>query len=218
MKGGLRGVFAALMCGALALSAPAVRAAGEEDYAAGMQSYQAQDFIGAMKPLQKAVDVGNTDAMVLLGRILDWGEEDERAVALYRRAAELGNPEGMVLYAVMLSSGDGVKKDAMAARTWVLKAVDADYEDAVNMMAMAHLKGDLGFTEADANSPEALAWMQRSAKQDYLPAIDALVFAYQKGGILGVEKNPALAAEYQKQAYRVRDIDPNADKKRKRRR
>ncbi|NJD25962.1 MAG: sel1 repeat family protein [Betaproteobacteria bacterium] len=206
------------MLGSLVLSSAPVRAAGEADYEAGKKSYLSEDFVGAMPKLQKAADAGHTGAMVLLGRILNWGTEDARAADLYRKAAELGDPEGMVMYAVVLSAGEGVKKDPLAARNWALKAAEGGYADAINMVAVAYIKGDFGFSEADSSSPEALAWVERSAKQDYLPAVDALTLAYRTGGSLGVEKDPARAAEYEKQGNRLRDIDPSTVKKRKQRR
>jgi TPR repeat protein len=208
------GLYAVLAAVAVLFSV-SVRADAEADYQAGYKSYQAQDFVGAMTPLRKAADAGHVGAMVLLGRVLDYAEENEQAAALYRKAAERGDPEGMVLYGVMLSNGDGVKQDVESARKWVLKAADTGYEDAVNMIAVAYLKGELGYTEADETSPEALAWVQKSAKLDFLPSVDALVLAYRQGGVLGVGKDPALAAEYEAQANRLRNIDPSKVKKRK---
>lgn len=218
MEFGLRAPCLALMLAVFVLSSAPARAAGEADYEAGLNSYRSEDFVGAMPKLQKAADAGHTGAMILLGRILNWGTEDVRAAALYRKAAELGDPEGMVMYAVVLAAGEGVKKDPLEARSWALKAADVGYEDAINMVAVAYIKGDLGYSEADSNSPEALAWVERSAKQDYLPAVDALTLAYRTGGALGVEKDPLRAAEYEKQGNRLRNIDPSATKKRKVRR
>lgn len=190
-------------------------AAPDDDYAAALKSYQAGDVVGAMPGLRKAANGGHAKAQVLLAELLDRSEFDEEAVGYYRKAAEQGDADGMFGYAVMLAAGEGLKKkDPLEARRWFLRAAEAGHAQATNVLAQAYLKGELGFVDADRESPEALRWIERAALNDYLPAIDALSEAYRTGRGLPVAADEKLAAEFLARSNRLRGIDP-AKKKRK---
>ena len=79
------------------------------------------------------------------------------------------------------------------------------------------MKVELGFTEAERNTPDALTWAKRAADNDYLPAIDALAAAYGSGNAFGVQVDRALSERYQAQANRIRSLDPGKGKKKQRR-
>ncbi|HEY9193978.1 MAG TPA: hypothetical protein VIO81_14005 [Methyloversatilis sp.] len=81
------------------------------------------------------------------------------------------------------------------------------------MVAQAYMKAELGVTETDRNSPEALRWIELAARNDYLPAVDALADAYLTGNGLPVAANAQRSADYVAQANRLRDIDPNKKKR-----
>lgn len=188
-----------------------------EDYAAGLKSFQDGDVVGAMAPLRTASNAGHTKAQVLLAEILDRSEFDEDAAALYRKAAELGDADGMFGLGAMTAAGEGVKKDLGEARRWIQKAAEMGHKQAISVMAQAYLKGELGLTEAERASPAAFQWVKLAAENDYLPAIDALVAAYASGNALGVAQNRALSEEYQAQANKIRNIVPGKTKKKPRR-
>jgi len=118
---------------------------------------------------------------------------------------------------VMTAAGEGTKKELLLGREWILKAAEKGLVMAVNVVAQAYLRGDLGYTEADRNTQEALNWLKLAATNEYLPAIDALVAAYSTGTGLPVEVDRVLAEQYQAQANRIRNIDPNKAKKKQRR-
>lgn len=204
-----------LLAGMLAFSG-LLLAGGNEDYETGLKLYQEGDMASAIAPLRKAVDAGDVKAMVLLASILDISEFNEDAVELYRKAANMGEPEGMFGLATMIGSGEGAKKDLLEARRWFEKAAGLGHEQSIRVLAMAYLNGDLGLTEADRNTPEALKWVQQAAKGNFLPAIDALVEAYETGGMLGVSADAKLSDEYLAQANKIRHIDPHKGKKKKR--
>lgn len=211
---GSRRWLSILLAGMLAFSG-ALLAADNEDYDLGFKRYQEGDVVGAMTPLRKAANAGHIKAMVLLAQILDASEFDEDAVGLFRQAAELGDPDGMFGLGAMTASGEGLKKkDPEAGRAWILKAAELGHVQAINVMAQSYLKAEMGLTEADRNTPEALRWVQLAAKNDYLPAVDALAEAYRTGGILGISANAALADEYWAQANKIRHIEPGKGKKR----
>lgn len=205
----------ALAAGMLSLSTLAV-ADDKDDYDQGYRQFYDGDMTSAMTSLRKAAAAGHVKAMVLLAEILDSSEFDEEAIALYRQAAEKGDPDGMLGLGAMAAAGEGLKeKNPAEGLHWMRKAAELGQPQAVIVMAQAYLKGELGFTEADRNTPEALRWVKEAAQKDYLPAVDALAQAYQAGGTLSVAADPKLAAEYVAQSYKIRQIEPVKGKKKK---
>lgn len=201
----------------LVLFSASLFAAAEDDYQAGLKSYRNGDIVGAMAPLRQASLEGHAKAQALLAEILDRTDFDEDAIALYRKSAEQGDLDGMFGLGVMIVSGEGTKKDLPAGRAWILKAAESGHVLAINAIAQGYLKGELGFSEADRNTPDALRWTKRAATNDYLPAIDALAAAYGSGNAFGVQVDRALAEQYQAQANRIRSLDPGKGKKKQRR-
>lgn len=199
------------------LLAGSAQAGPEEDYQAGLKSYREGDIVGAMTPLRAAALAEHAKAQALLAEILDRTDFDADALALYRKSASQGDPDGMFGLGAMLVSGEGTPKDIATGRSWLLKAAEAGQQQAVNVIAQGYLKSELGYTEAERDTPEALAWVKRAADNGYLPAIDALAAAYAAGNALSVAANPALAEEYRNQANRIRQIDPGKTKKKQRR-
>ncbi|WP_295005472.1 tetratricopeptide repeat protein [uncultured Dechloromonas sp.] len=212
-------MFARCLCLAsgLVLFSTALFAAAEDDYQAGLKSYRNGDIVGAMTPLRQASLEGHAKAQALLAEILDRTDFDEDAIVLYRKSADQGDLDGMFGLGVMIVSGEGTKKDLPAGRAWILKAAEAGHVLAINAIAQAYLKGELGFTEAERNTPDALTWAKRAADNDYLPAIDALAAAYGSGNAFGVQVDRALSERYQAQANRIRSLDPGKGKKKQRR-
>jgi TPR repeat protein len=189
-------------------------AGADEDYLAGLKSYRDGDVVGSMAPLRKAADAGHPKAQVLFAEVLDRAEFDEDAIAYYRKAANQGEPDGMVGLASMLAGGEGVKKkDPLEAREWIQKAAELGHVQATNLMAQAYMRAELGITEAETNSATALHWIELAAQQDYLPAVDALVQAYRLGDRLTVSADQKNAERYLAQANRLRGIEPGKGKK-----
>jgi TPR repeat protein len=212
-----RCVFFSCVALMLEMLSPLVLAGPDDDYRAGLKSFQDGDVVGAMAPLRSAANAGYSKAQVLLAEILDRSEFDEDAVVLYRKAADQGDPDGMFGLGAMIAAGEGVKtKDLVEGRLWIQKAAEKGQKQAINVMAQAYLKGELGFSEADRMTPAALQWVLLSAENDYLPSVDALIVAYSKGELLAVSPNPSLVEQYQAQANKIRNIDPVKAKKRPR--
>lgn len=192
-------------------------AAPEADFQAGLKSYRNGDIVGAMTPLRQASLEGHAKAQALLAEILDRTDFDDDAIVLYRKSADQGDLDGMFGLGVMIVSGEGAKKDLLVGRTWILKAADAGHLLAINAIAQGYLKGELGFTEADRNTQDALRWVKRAAENDYLPAIDALAAAYSSGNAFGLPVDRVLSDQYQAQANRIRNMDAGKSKKKQRR-
>lgn len=202
--------------GLLSILGGSAVADAEEDYQAGLKSHRVGDIVGAMPPLRRAALVGHAKAQALLADILDRTDFDIDAVELYRKSAAQGDLDGMFGLGTMLVSGEGVKKDIPEGRGWIQKAAEQGHLQAINVMAQAYLKAELGFTANDRNTPEALAWVKRAAANDYLPAIDALSAAYAAGNDFGLAVDRSLAEQYQAQANRIRNVEPGKKKKQRR--
>ncbi|MBS1142229.1 MAG: hypothetical protein H6R13_3682 [Proteobacteria bacterium] len=201
----------------IALFSGRLVAAPEDDYQAGLKSYRNGDIVGAMSPLRQASLEGHAKAQALLAEILDRTDFDDDAIALYRKSANQGDLDGMFGLGVMTVSGEGTKKDLLAGRVWILKAAESGHLLAINAIAQGYLKGELGFTDAERNTPDALRWVKRAAENDYLPAIDVLAAAYSSGNAFGLPVDRGLSEQYQAQANRIRSLDPGKGKKKQRR-
>lgn len=70
--------------------------------------------------------------------------EHAKALPLMIEAAELGNVEAMSVLGSMYLLGNGVKEDGRLAVTWLQKAVDGGFEDAVSLLGMAYATGKAG--------------------------------------------------------------------------
>jgi uncharacterized protein len=160
----------------------------EEDYQAGIIAYDRQEMIEAQELFQRAANKGHTGAMVAYASILlDSGFVGD-AVAMYRKAAELGDPEGQFkLGAMYLDLGNynwkslNSKVNLIEARKWILKSADQNFGDAVNVIALAYAQGGLGLTDAERTGPEVLKWLNKSAEAGNGEAMDMLSEAYREG-------------------------------------
>lgn len=189
-------VLAAMTTGMLLLPALA-QATPEDDYKAGQADYlERSDLVGAIPKLRKAADAGHLQAQVLLAFILDYSEFDEDAIEYYRKAADAGSAEGQFGLGSMIAAGEGVKKDLVEGRKWILKAAEQGHIQAIGAIAQAYLTGDLAIPESARNGEEALRWIRLAAEKNYLPAMEALVKAYENGGAYGLAQNAALAADW----------------------
>lgn len=184
----------------------------EEDYAAGMVSYQRTDFFVAVPLLRKAADAGHVEAAVVLATIYDGAEQDEQAVIYFRKAADAGNLEGMYGLANMLAAGEGVTKDIEAAKALFIKAANAGHVTSVQLMAQAYLRGELGIPEEQRKGAEALKWITRAADLDFIPAIEALQQAYLSGDY-GLTVDPARSEQMKQKIISLKPVPP---KKRRR--
>jgi len=90
-----------------------------------------------LKWLDKAAAQDHVEALVKLGDIHRHTREvvpdDEKACRYYRRAAELGSPEGQFKYGNMLFNGFGTSRDPLQALELLDQAAGQGYESAVSM-------------------------------------------------------------------------------------
>jgi TPR repeat protein len=100
----------------------------------------ARDPVRARQWHAAAVQQGHVGAMVALAYMYEQGHGGDRdpskAVALYRRAAELGSPDGMFNLFRAYTTGRGVgRPDAAQARAWLDQAAAAGSLDAKKELA-----------------------------------------------------------------------------------
>jgi TPR repeat protein len=177
----------------------------EADFRLGAQRYTAGDVIAAMALLKGAADAGHGAAQALYAEILDRADADEEAVAYYRRSAEQGNADGQFGYGSMLAAGEGIKADPGQGREWITRAALQGHRLAINELALAHLRGQLGISVESRNSAEALGWIRQAAGNDFIPAMEALADAYRTGGF-GLAPDAALAEEWTQRVRKARGL------------
>ena len=85
----------------------------------------------AEKFFKKAADQGHPDAMVELGNICIAQKKVKEGVALYQKAAELGNAEAMHNLSGHYFIGYGVKRDYDKGMKLLLKSAELGYEPAI---------------------------------------------------------------------------------------
>lgn len=196
LKSYLRCVAACGIAAGLAAFAACAFAGPQEDYAAGAKAYRAGDVSGAMALLRKSADAGHAPSQVLLADILDKAGFDEEAVAYYRKAAGKGSADGEFGLGAMYASGEGVKRDLAEARKWFTRAAEKGHSQAVNVLAQAYMRGELGLDERGREGPAALAWIRRAADNGYVPALQYLARAYRAGELgLAIDVKQAEALE-----------------------
>lgn len=79
----------------------------------------------------KASQLGNTDAMIQLGYIVEGDHDYRRACELFREASDLGSGEAAAHYADRLLEGKGVEKDEKEAIRYFNMAVNRKFSPAV---------------------------------------------------------------------------------------
>jgi TPR repeat protein len=196
-----------LRCGAALLAlglatTPAV-AAPADDHARGLLAYQRGDVVAAMAALRPAAKAGHTPSQALLAHILDRADFPEEAATLYRQAADSGDAEGHAGLANLLLIGRGIAKDEKRAREHFSKAAELGHVLATQVIADAHLKGQMGLTLPSSDPAQAVVALKRAAEQGHLPAIDALALAYRRGDY-GLAADATQAATMQARAAELR--------------
>lgn len=153
----------------------------------------------AVKAYRKAVEAGNTSAMVGLGTLLVNGEgikkNEVEARLLFEKAANAGDIFGMSNLASMYGAGIGVPVDFAAARNWYEKAAAANSKEAMFQLGLMTQDGDGGSKDDVA----AKAWFEKAAEHDHGGALERLG-AYAEEGRAGPKDEKAAIAFYKKAA------------------
>ena len=118
-------------------------------------------------------------------------------ILMYRRAAEMGDPQGMVrLGGAFFNEQGGLTKDEAKAVEWCKKAAEAGEATAMCNLGYCYEYGKGGLTKDEA---EAVEWYQKAAEAGNATAMSNLgiYYEYGKGGLT---KDEAKVVEWCKKA------------------
>ena len=128
------------------------------------------------------------------------GENGEKAVYWYTKAAEAGDADAMYELGNLYCLGTaGVAEDRDKMMAWYAKAAEAGQVDAMYDLAMEYRYDDED-DEVIPDAAKAVSLFAQAADKGKVEAIVELATMVEEG--LGVEANPAQAAEMYKQACR----------------
>jgi TPR repeat protein len=152
----------------------------------------------AAKAYRKAVDAGNTTAMVGLGTLLINGngvkKDETEARMLFEKAANAGDAMAMSNLGALYGAGIGVPVDFATSRNWYEKAASADSSEAMYQLGLMTQDGDGGPKDDAA----AKAWFEKAAAHNHGGAVERLG-AYAEEGRAG-PKDEKVAIEFYKKA------------------
>lgn len=191
---------------------PAGAATPAEDYQAARKIFVRGDVVGAMPLLRKAADAGHAPAQVLLAQILDQAEFDREAVDYFRKAAAQGDADGEFGLGTMYAGGEGVARDAQEALRWYRLAAGRGHERAILVLALAHLRGDLGLTDRRRDDAQARQWIRAAAEKGDAQAMQGLASALRSGDF-GFVADSGQAAEWEAKLKKLRAIATRNPKK-----
>ena len=119
-------------------------------------------------------------------------------ILMFRRAAEMGDPQGMYKLGVCYDFGKGgLTEDTSKAMEWYQKAAEAGYATAMYNLGLCYKYGQGGLTKDGA---KAVEWYQKAAEAGNARGMCYLGYAYEFGQG-GLTKDEAKAVEwYQKAA------------------
>ena len=194
-------VLAAFASATLPLSAGADTA---QDFARAERLMREGDVATAMPLMRRLADQeGYAPAQARLGDLLDKSEDNEAAVAYYRKAADQGDADGAYGLALMYASGEGVARDAAESLRWMRVAAEKAHPQAINLLAQAYLAGEPALKAQADFAAQAVQWLQRAAGNGFVPAMDGLAQAYRTGEY-GLTTDSGQAQAWQEKAEAAR--------------
>lgn len=167
-------------------------------------SFNQADIVSAMSWYRKAAEMGHAPAQSRLAYLLDHSEENEEAVKWYGLAAEQGFAEAEFGLARMYASGEGVERDSDRAVELFTRAANQGYSPAIQVLALAYEKGQLGLR---VDYDKALLWLNTGANTADPWSIKWLAKAYRRGG-LGLRIDPQRADALEKQLSEKHSANP----------
>ena len=140
---------------AVLVAAPFAAAGPKEDTELAEKEFARGDLVQSLALWRKAAEAGYAPAQAWLGDILDKSEEDEEAVAWFRKAAAQGDPHGEYGLGQMYAKGEGVKQDFAQARLYIGRSAEKNYLQAVVLMREMFKNGSMGVA---ADPAQAAKW------------------------------------------------------------
>jgi TPR repeat protein len=126
------------------------------------------------------------DGWYNLGVDYDRDGDFEKAVIMYRKAAEAGDKDAQFCLACSYHRGQGVAKDEEAAVLWYRKAAAQGDADAQFWLALCYNNGT-GVAMNKATACELLRGVIKLGKRRFFPALICLARSLARAGPKGVE-------------------------------
>ena len=155
----------------------------------------------AMGAWRKAADKGSTSAMVELGVMLGTGngvaKNPAEARKLFERAAEAGNPRGVMnmMALASISGGSAAPADPVKARALLTRAAEGSSVEAQYQLGLMTADG-IGGPKDDV---AARAWFEKAAAQNHAGALERMG-AFAQSGRGGPKDASAAKAYYERAA------------------
>ncbi|KAK3028192.1 hypothetical protein RJ639_039475 [Escallonia herrerae] len=146
----------------------------------------------ALESFLKGAARGSTLAMVDAGLVYWEMGKKEEGIALYRRAAELGDPAGQCNLGISYLQAE--PPNLKEAVKWLYQASDAGYVRAQYQLALCLHQG----RGVDRNLPEAARWYLRAAEGGYVRAMYNTSLCYSVGE--GLIRSHRQARKWMKRA------------------
>jgi TPR repeat protein len=178
-------------------------AAPEDDHRRGMSAYHRGDVASAIAILRVPANGGHAPSQSLLAFILDRGDFAEEAARLYEQAAAQGDAEALAALGNFYLTGRGVAKDEKRALEHFSKAAEQGHELAMQVLADAHIRGQMGLDREPRDFARAQADLRRAADIGHLPAAEALERAHRQGGF-GLQPDATQADRWRARVAEIR--------------
>jgi TPR repeat protein len=170
---------------ALMMAACTYQAPHEEDFEAGMQAYQQQDYQTAITKWRPLAEDGNTSAQVNMGVMYFQGlgvtRDYAEALKWYKMAALKGHAEAEYNLGVAYAQGRGTQQDQREALRWYRQSAERGYVPAQMMLAKMHYEGQ----GVAVNHAEAARWYRQASYQGFSIAQYMLGTMYATGQGVG---------------------------------
>ncbi|MGO4715460.1 tetratricopeptide repeat protein [Bradyrhizobium sp. 2TAF24] len=167
-------------------------------YQLGRAQAANQQMPEAVATYRKAADRGSSSAMVELGVLLATGhgiaKDDDQARRLFSRAAEAGNPRGVVNLAALSKAG-GPQADPVKSRALLAKAAEANSAEAQYQLGLMMADG----TGGPQDDVAARGLFEKAAGQGHAGALERMG-AFSLSGRGGPQDKSAARAYFEKAA------------------
>ena len=160
-----------------------------------------KDYFEIGRWAKQAADAGNASGLVMQASMYVLGagglpKDETQAMALFDRAAKLGNASGLLGLGVIYSNGKAVTADHAKAYAYYRQAADQGQQTALGFVAASYL-GGWGVTKDEG---QALAWARRGAEAGDAMSLNIVGLLYDRGGG-GLPRDPSQALQWFKRAF-----------------
>jgi len=159
------------------------------------QAFNRADIVSAMSWYRKAAEMGHAPAQSRLAYMLDNSEENEAAAKWYQLAVEQQFADAEFGLAQMYARGEGVERDSDRALELFTRAANQGHRRAIQVLALAYEKGQLGLR---IDYDKSLVWLNTGVSAGDPWSIKWLAKAYRRGKLgLRIDPQRAQALETQ---------------------